>query len=66
MSEAIETFRVEVDDSVLEDLHNRLARTRFPDQFEGGGWDAGMSSNTSVTWSNTGATPTIGVRRRSG
>ena len=43
MSEAIETFRVEVDDSVLEDLRSRLARTRFPDQTRRGpSWDAGM------------------------
>ncbi len=44
MSEVIETFRVEVDDSDLEDLRSRLARTRFPDQIEGGGWDAGMAT----------------------
>jgi pimeloyl-ACP methyl ester carboxylesterase len=42
MSEAIETFRVRVDDSVLEDLRSRLARTRFPDQLEGTDWDGGM------------------------
>jgi pimeloyl-ACP methyl ester carboxylesterase len=42
MSEAIETFRVQVNDSVLEDLHSRLVRTRFPDQPEGTGWDAGV------------------------
>ena len=37
MSEAIETFRVQVDDSDLEDLRSRLARTRFPDQLDGDG-----------------------------
>ena len=42
MSEAIEPFRVEVDDSVLEDLRSRLDRTRFPDQPEGIAWDAGL------------------------
>jgi pimeloyl-ACP methyl ester carboxylesterase len=42
MSEAIETFRVQIDDSVLEDLRSRLARTRFPDQPEGTAWDAGV------------------------
>jgi hypothetical protein len=34
MSEAIERFRIHIDDSVLEDLRSRLARTRFPDQIE--------------------------------
>lgn len=41
MSEAIDPFRVHVDDSVLEDLHSRLAGTRFPDQIEGTGWEYG-------------------------
>ena len=42
MSEAIDTFTVSVEDSVLEDLHGRLARTRFPDQIEGTGWEYGI------------------------
>jgi pimeloyl-ACP methyl ester carboxylesterase len=42
MSEAIEKFRIHVDDSVLEDLRRRLAQTRFPDQIEGTGWEYGI------------------------
>jgi epoxide hydrolase len=42
MSEAIERFEIRVDDSVLEDLRNRLARTRFPDQIAGTGWEYGI------------------------
>ena len=42
MSETVETFRVDVDDSVLQDLHDRLDRTRFPDQIEGTGWEYGI------------------------
>lgn len=42
MSEAIEQFQIRVDDSVLEDLRSRLARTRFPDQIEGTGWECGI------------------------
>jgi pimeloyl-ACP methyl ester carboxylesterase len=42
MSETIERFEIHVDDSVLEDLRDRLARTRFPDQIEGTGWEYGM------------------------
>ncbi len=42
MSEAIERFEVRVDDAVLVDLRERLARTRFPDQIEGTAWEYGM------------------------
>src|SRR5205807_2962050 len=39
--EEIEAFEIRVDDDVLEDLHQRLAATRFPDQIEGTGWEYG-------------------------
>src|SRR5215468_1931918 len=42
MSEAIDRFQIRVDDSVLEDLRRRLARTRFPDQIENTGWEYGV------------------------
>ena len=42
MSEAIEQFAIRIDDSVLDDLRERLERTRFPDQIEGVGWDYGI------------------------
>ena len=42
MSRSIEPFRIRVDDSVLEDLHGRLARTRIPDQIEDTGWEYGI------------------------
>ncbi len=42
MSTSIEPFRIRVDDSVLEDLQDRLARTRIPDQIEDTGWDYGI------------------------
>jgi len=41
MSEAIEPFRIDVPDVVLNDLRERLARTRLPDQIDGAGWDYG-------------------------
>lgn len=34
-------FTVTVDDAVLADLHERLARTRLPNQIAGIGWDQG-------------------------
>jgi microsomal epoxide hydrolase len=37
----VQRFKIEVSDAVLTDLAERLARTRFPDQLEGAGWDYG-------------------------
>ena len=42
MTDTIERFEIRVDASVLEDLRSRLARTRFPDQIEGTGWEYGV------------------------
>jgi hypothetical protein len=42
MSEAIETFQIRVDDSILEDLRSRLERSRFPDQIGGTTWEYGI------------------------
>ena len=42
MAEAIEPFTINIEDAVLDDLRDRLARTRFPDQIEGTGWDYGI------------------------
>jgi pimeloyl-ACP methyl ester carboxylesterase len=41
VGEAIEGFEIRVPDAVLADLRERLARTRWPDQIEGSGWDYG-------------------------
>jgi epoxide hydrolase len=38
----IERFEIRVDDSVLDDLRNRLASTRLPDQIDGTGWEYGI------------------------
>lgn len=38
----IEPFRIQVPDSVLEDLKRRLNRTRWPDEIAGSGWDYGV------------------------
>jgi pimeloyl-ACP methyl ester carboxylesterase len=42
MSEAIERFRIHIDDSALEDLRRRLVHARLPDQIEGTGWEYGI------------------------
>jgi microsomal epoxide hydrolase len=41
MSDAVAPFEIAVPQSVLDDLQERLARTRWPDQIEGTGWDYG-------------------------
>jgi pimeloyl-ACP methyl ester carboxylesterase len=38
----VKPFRIAVTEEVLEDLHDRLARTRWPDQIEGTGWQYGV------------------------
>ncbi len=42
MSTSIEPFRIRVEDSILEDLQQRLARTRLPDRIEDTGWEYGI------------------------
>ncbi len=40
---AIEPFQVAVPEAVLDDLHQRLERTRWPDEIPGAGWDYGFN-----------------------
>jgi epoxide hydrolase len=39
---SIEPFRIELPDRALDDLHERLLRTRLPEQIPDAGWDYGM------------------------
>lgn len=39
---AVRPFRIAVPEAELRDLKERLARSRFPDQIEGAGWDQGV------------------------
>jgi len=41
MEAELKRFRIEVAESVLTDLHNRLEVTRYPEQIAGSGWDYG-------------------------
>ncbi len=41
--ESIEEFRIDVPQAELDDLRERLARTRWPDQIPGSGWDYGIA-----------------------
>jgi pimeloyl-ACP methyl ester carboxylesterase len=40
---AIRPFRIDVPQAELDDLRDRLARTRWPDQVPGAGWDYGIA-----------------------
>src|SRR5260221_13101151 len=40
---SIQPFQVNVPQATLDDLHERLARTRWPDEVEGAGWDYGTN-----------------------
>jgi len=40
---AIVPFKIAVPNEVLTDLKDRLARTRFPDEIDGSGWDYGTN-----------------------
>jgi microsomal epoxide hydrolase len=40
-SDDITPFRIDIPDAVLDDLRERLARTRWPDQIPNSGWDYG-------------------------
>jgi pimeloyl-ACP methyl ester carboxylesterase len=41
----IEPYELRVDDAVLDDLRDRLARTRFADQIDGTGWEYGIPTD---------------------
>ncbi|RNL87321.1 epoxide hydrolase family protein [Halostreptopolyspora alba] len=41
----IHPFRIEIPQDAIEDLHDRLARTRWPDSPPGVGWDYGVPSD---------------------
>ena len=39
----VQPYRIDVPDSVLDDLRGRLARLRLAQGIDGGGWDYGTS-----------------------
>jgi pimeloyl-ACP methyl ester carboxylesterase len=41
--DAIRPFKIHIDDSLLADLRQRLARTRFPGEISGSSWDYGTN-----------------------
>lgn len=45
MSSEIKPFQIAVTQADLDDLHDRLARTRWPDELPGVGWSYGVPLN---------------------
>lgn len=43
-------FAIAIDDAVLDDLRDRLDRTRFPDALDGVGWDYGTPADVLRDW----------------
>jgi microsomal epoxide hydrolase len=39
----VESFTINISQATLDDLHKRLAHTRWPDEVEGAGWDYGTN-----------------------
>lgn len=39
----VQPFTIAIDQATLDDLHERLARTRWPDEVDGAGWDYGTN-----------------------
>lgn len=40
---SIQPFKIDIPHATLDDLHERLAHTRWPDEVEGAGWDYGTN-----------------------
>jgi len=40
---SIQPFKVNIPQATLDDLHERLGRTRWPDEIEGADWDYGTN-----------------------
>ncbi|WP_447007086.1 epoxide hydrolase N-terminal domain-containing protein [Saccharothrix isguenensis] len=57
----ITPFTLDVPQADLDDLADRLARTRWPEELPDAGFDYGSRSPTSAPWPTTGGTPTTGV-----
>ena len=39
----VQPFKIDIPDSVIDDLKSRLDRTRWPDEIPGSGWDYGTN-----------------------
>jgi len=42
ISDAIDPYRIAIDDELLDDLHDRLRRSRFPEPLPADNWSTGV------------------------
>jgi hypothetical protein len=56
----IRRFRIDVPQTELDDLRDRLARTRWPDELPEAGWDYGVPLAYARKLPGTGQTATTG------
>ena len=61
----VEPFKIDIPDSVIEDLKSRLERTRWPDELPGTSWDYGSNLDYVKSWWSTGAPNSIGEPKKS-
>jgi len=61
---AIRPFKMQVPDSVLADLHRRLAETKWPDQLPGTTWEYGADIKRVRELRTTGRRNSTGERKR--
>jgi hypothetical protein len=64
--ESIRPFRIAIPSSDLDDLRDRLDRTRWPDELPGVGWAYGVRASIYKSSRTTGGTSMTGAQRRPG
>ena len=58
---SVRPFRIEIPQVDLDDLADRLARTRWPEELPGVGWERGVPVGYLRGWPPTGAPTTTGA-----
>ena len=66
MSGEIRPFRIDIPQADLDDLRDRLGRTRWPAELPGSGWEAGVPVGYLKTWPPTGPPGMTGAPTRPG
>ena len=57
----VSEFTIAIPDEKLDDMYERLRRTRFPKDFGNDDWGTATTLTTRVSWSATGSRTTTGV-----
>jgi len=66
MSDDVTSFRIDIPDADLDDLRDRLRRTRWPEAETVDDWSQGVPLDTRKSSAGTGPTGTTGGRPRRG